>query len=78
MRNFLLICADVELLYDVGMDSSLCYVDLCVLGPLGGVEFCQCHQMHRYNSRDQGSLFSPSAAVSQQSDSKNEAFINAG
>lgn len=40
VRNFLLICADVELLYDVGMDSSLCCVDPWVLGPLGGAEFC--------------------------------------
>lgn len=48
--SFLLICADVELLYDMGLDSSLCCVYPCVLGPLGEVEFCQCHQMHRYNS----------------------------
>lgn len=48
--SFLLICADVELLYDVEVDSSLCCVDPCVLGPFGGVEFCQYHQMHRYNS----------------------------
>lgn len=37
---FLLIGADVELLYDMGVDSSLCCVDPCVLlGPLGGLNF---------------------------------------
>lgn len=36
---FLLIGADVELLYDMGVDSSLCCVDPCVLGLLGGLNF---------------------------------------